>query len=873
MRRREFLKTTGLLASATACAPRWSRAADLPGTQPERPNVLWISVEDISPDLGCYGDTYAVTPNLDAFAAQGTRFDSCFAHMGVCAPARSGIISAMYPTCIGTNHMRCRGVPQPEVRCFTEYLRAAGYYCSNHSKTDYQFNPPATAWDVQGGSKWWRGRAENQPFFTVINLGTTHESQIRNAKRRQQADEQLTPEELHDPAKANIPAYHPDTPVVRKDWAQYADNITLMDKEVARILGELAKDGLAENTIVWFWGDHGRGLPRGKRWIYDSGSHAPLIVRVPKTLRHRASPGDALAFRPNTATDELVQFIDFGPTVLSLCGVDVPKHMQGQPFMGPQKAVPRRYIYGARDRVDEANDTIRCVRDGRFKYIRNFQPHLPRSLDVDYMNKMPTMQEMRRLHAEGKLKGPELQYFECPKAIEELYDIKADPHEVRNLADVPAHGATLGRLRDELFAWMRQTGDFGMLPEPEFDALKRPNDQYETTAAPGVTPTQVGGETRAALVCATAGASITYRVGKAASSGATGITLLGTKAKMNGPKPWPGKDRTNLQAWRNSRAWVSWNVKVPRPGKLPVHVIWGCAGNASSKFIVEVAGQALEGCAENTGGWDEFKVARLGDITIAKAGSYAVTLKPEEKEGAFQMDLQAVVIGGENIKPLTGSTTAGPWKLYTQPVPVDPGQQLEAKACRLGFKDSPAVTYRHGGPGIAAQTAEARAHWRASVDRSGLVNRVLDLKLKDGTGKPALDAYATALDDPAASVRWWAVLGIHHGHDRSPVKARTRQETIPYLTRFRALLEDDSACVRVAAAQALCDWGEEAAGLPTLLDVLQNAATASGKHFAATALNQIGMKARPGIETIKTARKAGGYTNRMCSHLLRRLER
>ena len=417
MNRRDFLKLTSATVGAAAL-PMLARRAN--GQEaPARPNVLWISTEDISPDLGCYGDKYAFTPNLDKFAAQGTRFDACFSHMGVCAPARSGIITGMYPTGIGTNHMRCRGVPQPQVRCFTEYLRAAGYYCSNHSKTDYQFGAPPTAWDVQGGRLWWRGRAKGQPFFTVINYTGTHESRARS-----RPNDRLT----HDPAKATLPPYYPDTPIVRRDWAKYHDNITALDGQFADALKQLAADGLADDTIVWFWGDHGRGLPRGKRWIYDSGLLVPLLIHVPAKWRKLANPRKPDALKPGTVNDELVAFVDFAPTMLSLCGVPVPKHMQGRAFLGAQKATPRQYIYGARDRVDEANDTIRCVRDARYKYLRNFQPHLPRSLDVAYMNQMPTMQEMRRLFAEGKLKGPQLQYFERPKPIEELYDTTVDPH-------------------------------------------------------------------------------------------------------------------------------------------------------------------------------------------------------------------------------------------------------------------------------------------------------------------------------------------------------------------------------------------------------------------------------------------------------------
>jgi len=511
MRRRDFLKSTGLAVGTAILGEATAQAAEARGP---RPNILWISVEDINPDLGCYGDPYAVTPNLDRLAAQGTRFTRCFTHMGVCAPSRSGLITGMYPTHIGTNHMRCRGVPPEEAKCFTEYLRAAGYYCTNRSKTDYQFASPPTAWDICGRCDDWRGRAPGQPFFCVINLTTTHESQIRSAGRRKQIMNTLTPAERHDPAKAKLPPYYPDTPVVRRDWAQYYDIVTLMDKQVGQILKALEADRLADDTIVWFWGDHGRGLPRAKRWIYDSGLHVPLIIRVPEKWRKHANPDNPDALKPGTVNDELVAFLDFAPTMLSLCGVPIPEHFQGQAFLGPQKAKkPRDYIYGARDRVDEAYDVIRCVRDKRFKYIRNFMPHLPRSLDIAYMNLMPTMAEMRRLFAKGKLRGPQLQYFECPKPLEELYDTEADPHEVHNLATDPKYRGVLARMREELFRWMDRMGDFGLIPECDFDQMKWPAGHPERATAPGVKPLRErGGAVVVELSSQTPGASIAYRL-------------------------------------------------------------------------------------------------------------------------------------------------------------------------------------------------------------------------------------------------------------------------------------------------------------------------------------------------------------------------
>lgn len=521
MKRREFLQgLTG--AVAVTALPRVSLGAG-ESREGRRPNILWVSCEDTSPDLGCYGDSYAVTPAIDRLATEGVRYTNACTHAGVCAPARSGIITGMYPTTIGTHHMRCQGVPPPYVRCFTEYLRAAGYYCTNNSKTDYQFAAPLTAWDQNSRQAHWRGRGEEQPFFSVFNFTTSHESQIRNfSKKMQDRIANLEPHEKHDPAKAVLPPYYPDTPKVRRDWAQYYDVVTLMDKQVGEVLKQLEDDGLADDTIVWFWGDHGRGLPRGKRWIYDSGILIPLIVRAPEKWRKHAMPGNPDALKPGTVNDDLVAFIDFGPTVLSLADVDVPDYVQGRPFLGAQKAPPREYIFAARDRMDEAFDLIRAVRDKRYKYIRNYMAYVSRGQDINYMNQMPTMQEMRRLNAAGKLVGPQKQYFEETKPVEELYDTVNDPHEVHNLAGDPQYRDTLERMRKVHLQWTKETGDVGLIPEAEFDEMKRPGAKWETTAAPtfsrsGSAPSGKGAAI--AIACATPGALIAWKIGGNDKSG------------------------------------------------------------------------------------------------------------------------------------------------------------------------------------------------------------------------------------------------------------------------------------------------------------------------------------------------------------------
>ena len=466
-----------------------------------KPNILWITCEDTSPDLGCYGDTYARTPNLDRLAAQGARFDNAFSVYGVCAPSRSSIITGMYPASIGTHHMRSKGVPPSYVRCFSEYLRAAGYYCTNNVKTDYNFDCPVTAWDENSNRAHYRARSKGQPFFSVFNLTVSHESQIRATPEQIARNLRDVPRDrLHDPAQAQLPPYYPDTPIVRRDWANYYDVVSAMDVAAGRLLHELESDGLAENTIVVFFGDHGRGLPRAKRWVYDSGIHVPFLVRWPGSIA------------PGTVRKDMISFVDLAPTILNVAGLRIPKHFQGQPFLGANLPPPRKYIYAARDRMDETYDLIRAVRDDRFKYIRNYQHGKPYAQYIHYMDQMPTLREWRRLNAEGKLVGPQKNFFAPEKPKEELYDTVADPHEVRNLAADPAHRAVLMRLRAAHERFMRDTKDLGLLPEPELQERMRPGGKWSTTATPEISPSggRLAGGSKIRISCPTSGASIAW---------------------------------------------------------------------------------------------------------------------------------------------------------------------------------------------------------------------------------------------------------------------------------------------------------------------------------------------------------------------------
>jgi len=446
--------------------------AQAEAARPPQPNILWISCEDISPNLGCYGDTQAVTPNLDQLAARSVLYTQAFATTGVCATARSTLITGMYPSSIGSQHMRCKTTLPKNIRPFTTYLRRAGYFCTNQSKQDYNFKTPADSWDVGKGFKaHWKNRRPGQPFFAVFNFLDTHESRIRGRTRH---TIQLTDKERHQPNQTSPPPYMPDTPLIRKDWARYLDLITMMDKvEIPNRLAELTRAHVADNTIVFFFSDHGAGVPRAKQFIYDSGMQVPLMIYFPPKWRH-LSPK-----KPGSTVDRLVSFVDFGPTVLSLAGVPVPAHMQGKPFLGSQVVPARKFVYGIRDRMDERYDMSRTVRDTHFKYHRHYLPFVPHFPWLDYMEQLDSSKELRRLKAAGKLTDGPAFFMANTKPVEELYDIRVDPHELHDLAEQPQYRDVLQRMRRTHLAWVRETVDTGLLPEQELRDRAAGSSEYE----------------------------------------------------------------------------------------------------------------------------------------------------------------------------------------------------------------------------------------------------------------------------------------------------------------------------------------------------------------------------------------------------------
>jgi len=446
-----------------------SAAADQPPPTPQRPNILWLIAEDMGPELGILGHPEVRTPNIDRLAQEGTMYTRAFTTAAVCSPARSALMTGMYQTTIGAqNHRSHRGdgFKLPEgVSLVTDRLRAAGYYTAN--LTDLTGDPNETFYVGTGKTDWnfaYDGKpfdgerfsdlSANQPFYAQVNFSETHRGHSWDV-----AHEYV--DRPADPGNVKLPPYYPNHPIARADWAQYLNAIMALDKKVGRVLDLLKRDGLDENTVVVFMGDHGRAMVRGKQFPYDSGLHIPLIVRMP------AAYSDLAQGAPGSRNSRLVAHIDLTTATLWLAGVKPPALMQGVAFLDPQ-APARRYVFGGRDRNDETVDRSRTVRDERYRYVRNFMPDRPllqlnRYKETSY----PMLSLMRALQARGKLKGRPRQLFAAKRPSEELYDTEKDPYELRNLARSPQHRRHLERLRGALQTWIVESGDQGRQPEPK----------------------------------------------------------------------------------------------------------------------------------------------------------------------------------------------------------------------------------------------------------------------------------------------------------------------------------------------------------------------------------------------------------------------
>ena len=481
-----------------------------------RPNIVWIVAEDLGPYIPSFGDSTITTPNLSKLASEGICYDNFYTPHAVCAPARAAIITGMYANSIGANHMRTgpwfsgpaseltiknyqksmpgnlkpyEAVPSKEVKMFTEYLRANGYYCTNNSKEDYQFVKTPTSWDDSSGKAHWRNRPEGKPFFSVFNINVTHESRIWSKAK----DSLWVAEDLDVP----VPPYLPNTETALKDIRRMYSNIIEMDHRVGKIINELKEDGLLENTIVMWYTDHGGPLPRQKRMLYDSGTKVPMIIRFPE--KRNQSRRDL----------RMISFIDLAPTMLSLTETKIPEHMQGTAFLGGKmRSVEPKYVFGAADRFDEKYDRVRSARDNRFKYIKYYEPEKPMFLEVSYRNQMPIMQELLRLEKENKLNPAQKLWFRNQKPEEELFDLLNDPHELHDLSQDPKHKDKLEELRLACRSWTEEIHDTGLIPEDELISRMHTKGIQNSTQSPTI---QIINN-KIHIDCETEGASIGYKI-------------------------------------------------------------------------------------------------------------------------------------------------------------------------------------------------------------------------------------------------------------------------------------------------------------------------------------------------------------------------
>ncbi|MFA5329451.1 MAG: sulfatase-like hydrolase/transferase [Prolixibacteraceae bacterium] len=431
------------------------------------PNILWITSEDNSPFLGCYGDSFSTTPNLDKLASEGFLYTHAYANAPVCAPARNTIITGVYACSGGNQHMRSQYPKSDAIEYYTHFLHQKGYYCTNNPKEDYNIKLDQTKgiWDESGRNAHYKNRKPGQPFFAVFNSMISHESSLHKS---------IPTEQLrHNPQKVKLPPYHPDTPIMRHDWAQYYDKIEDMDAWVGSILKELDKSGEAENTIVFYYGDHGGVLGRSKRFIYESGTRVPFLVRIPKKFKN-LYPTD----KPGDRIDRIISFVDLSPTLLSIIGIPIPDWMQGNAFLGKQKTVELEYAYMFRGRMDERYDMSRAVRDKEFRYIRNYMPYRILGQHINYLWNAPSIVSWERAYLAGECNETQSAFWKT-KVPEELYDTEKDPWEVNNLATDPAYTDVLKRMRQANSDWVNKILDTGFIPEGELNIRAKNQSFYD----------------------------------------------------------------------------------------------------------------------------------------------------------------------------------------------------------------------------------------------------------------------------------------------------------------------------------------------------------------------------------------------------------
>ncbi len=447
--RRDFLRS-GIGYGLTLVAGAAARGAS---TNRSRPNFVWLVSEDNSKHfLRLFDENGAQTPNIEKLARNGVAFTRAFSNCPVCSAARSTLATGCYGARIGTHfHRKYQTVPLPgDLQPFHVYFRNAGYYTSNKKKTDYNFKIDGKSWHSSGD---WRGRKPGQPFFHMQSFGTTHESSLHGSISDKPTDEG---------AEAFVPPIHPDTPLFRNTYAHYHSRIRKVDDQIGAVVDELEKDGLLEDTFIFYFGDHGGVLPGSKGYVYETGLHVPLVVRIPEKYKHLVN------LNRGSRSEGFVSFVDFGPTVLHLAGIEVPEEMDGKPFMGPGISADdlqkRDETFGMADRFDEKYDLVRTLRKGKFKYMRSYQPFNFDGLQNNYRYRMAAYRQWREMYHAGRLDSTQSWFFE-PREPEALYDVQADPYETKNLARNPEYAKVLVEMRKRFNAKVKGLPDLSMFPE------------------------------------------------------------------------------------------------------------------------------------------------------------------------------------------------------------------------------------------------------------------------------------------------------------------------------------------------------------------------------------------------------------------------
>jgi arylsulfatase A-like enzyme len=437
-------------------------------TKQNLPNILWLVSEDNSPFLGCYGDENATTPNLDKLAREGIVYDNAYANFPVCAPMRNSIITGVYASNLGCQNMRSNYPIPSKIKFLPQYLQEAGYYCTNNSKEDYNTIKPTDSWDESSTKAHYKNRKPGQPFFAVFNIALSHEHKIHT--KHLIAEKDL----LHIPSRMKLAPYHPDLPEIRHCYASYYDYVTRMDKWIGDKLDELKKNGLADNTIVFYYSDHGGVLPRSKRFLFESGTRIPFIVRIPKKFQ------DIVQGRPGEREDRLISLVDLAPTILSIVDLEIPEYMSGKAFLGEKNSAEPDYVYFIRQRMDERYDMMRALRDKKFRYIRNYMPHRKYGQHIEYLWQSPATQVWEVACYEKLCNDPQKKFWGC-KESEELYDVETDPHNINNLAGDSRYEDVLERMRREMQRWVRDHKDAGFLPEAMMIERANTRTIYEMT--------------------------------------------------------------------------------------------------------------------------------------------------------------------------------------------------------------------------------------------------------------------------------------------------------------------------------------------------------------------------------------------------------